>query len=606
MTASPAAEPATTAAPRRAARTARTTAAAPLLALVVLLLALDRLHAFAPSARPGRLGSLPGRIGRPNGRSAPASSLASSPPAAEPYDLVVIGGGSAGLTAAKFASTFGKSVCLVEAGKLGGDCTWTGCVPSKTLLARAKRAKIWREMQREYGGGGGEVDDASLRRMLNGVKRDIDANRREIYERDDGPERDIDANRREIYERDDGPEVLREAGIDVAIGRASFVDAKTVEVAGPAAEASDGVRRLTAKFGIVVATGAAPRDFASDIEGLDGVPHWTYENVWDEFFAYVEATEGRKKVTDARIVVAGGGPVGCELSQALSRLGCDVTLVSSSERLLPDAEEEASLALREAFEDEGMRVVCGRRVASVAEEGECGSLLATLDSGEVITGDRILVAAGRAPNTSGMNLSAIGVRIDPETNGIMTNSELETAARGVYAAGDCTGDRQFTHYAGFQGAIAARNALLPLADAGVSGDVPAATFTDPEVASFGLTQSAAEAEYGEDAVSVSYRRLERVDRAVCEGADKRGFLKVVYRTRSKKIVGATIVAPAAGELISELAVAREGGVGFDKLSTVMHAYPSYSIALQQMAADVYYDKLRKNRALYDFLKKVGL
>eukprot|EP00985_Skeletonema_marinoi_P017718 scaffold9785_cov124-Skeletonema_marinoi.AAC.1 len=185
-----------------------------------------------------------------------------------------------------------------------------------------------------------------------------------------------------------------------------------------------------------------------------------------------------------------------------------------------------------------------------------------------------------------MGLEDIGVDLCDKTKGISVNDNLETSAKGIYAAGDCTGDRQFTHYAGFQGAIAARNILLPLKDSGKRSDsIPAATFTDPEVASIGLTEDEAVMGYGADKVSVSFRKLSEVDRAICEDADMHGFLKIVYMTKTKQILGATIMAPSAGELISEIAVAKESKLSFDKLSTVMHAYPSYSIALQQMAAE---------------------
>jgi len=215
------------------------------------------------------------------------------------------------------------------------------------------------------------------------------------------------------------------------------------------------------------------------------------------------------------------------------------------------------------------------------------------------------VATGRVPNIQNLGLDNIGVQIN-SNNGILVDDNLQTSIKGVFAAGDCTGDRQFTHYAGYQGAIAARNILLPLKDRGVLSQVPATTFTDPEIASFGLTEEAAKQQLGEDLVSISHRSLSKVDRAVCEGTDTHGFIKIVYHTKTKQILGATIMSPAAGELISELSVAKDAKLSFDKMSTVMHSYPSYSIAIQQMAADVYYDKLKKSKLLYDILKKAGL
>lgn len=240
------------------------------------------------------------------------------------------------------------------------------------------------------------------------------------------------------------------------------------------------------------------------------------------------------------------------------------------------------------------------------KDGDDKSIMVTLDSHEPIVGDYILIATGRVPNVQNMGLDEIGVKLNRGTNGIQVDDKLQTSIKGIFAAGDCTGDRQFTHYAGYQGAIAARNILLPLKDLGVLSEVPSTTFTDPEIASFGLTEIAAIEKYGATAVSVSFRQLGKVDRAVCEGTDTNGFIKILYKTKTKRILGSTIMCPSAGEMISELSVAQETKLPFDKLATVMHSYPTYSIALQQMAAQVYYDKLKKSKALYDWLKILGL
>jgi len=419
----------------------------------------------------------------------------------------------------------------------------------------------------------------------------------------------IDDNRKLIYDKDDSPEALTKLGIDLVEGRASFVDAKTLDVMS---SESDGMMttscRLEAKYGIVIATGAAPKDISKDIAGLDNIPYWTYENVWNEFFSSIEE-DINMMVSQKRVIVVGGGPIGCELSQAINRLGCSVTLVASS-RLLPREELEASEELQKVLEKEGIQVICNSRVISVTNTDTKGSEVQTIEaklsSGEPIVGNHILVATGRVPNTKNMGLETLGIQIDSTSKGIKVNEKLETDIKGVYAAGDCTGDAQFTHYAGYQGAIAARNILLPLKDAGVLSEVPSTTFTDPEVASFGLTEQKAREEYGEESVSVAYRPLTGVDRAICEGVDAHGFLKIIYKSKNNQILGATIMAPSAGEMISELSVAKDAKLSFDALSRVMHSYPSYSIALQQMAAEVYYEKLKKNRGVYDLLKKAGL
>lgn len=498
------------------------------------------------------------------------------------YDIIIIGGGSAGLTAAKFAATFDKSVALVEAAKLGGDCTWTGCVPSKTMLSLSKRVYNWRKMNEKYGCSNNNNED-SYHQMLMDVKRQIDE------------------NRQRIYDNDDSPDVMQSLGIDFVEGRAYFLDSKTIEVNSTT---SSSPQQLTAKYGIVVGTGAIPQTL--NIQGLNQVPYWTYENVWNDFFVEVGQKNKARNLQDTKVIVVGGGPVGCELSQAISRLGCSVVIISKSDRLLPSGEEVASLELQRVFEKENIEVISGESAVSVTKD-ESDRVELTLESGRRVVGNHILIATGRKPNTDSMGLEEIGVAICGKTGGISVNDNLQTSIKSIYAAGDCTGDRQFTHYAGFQGAIAARNILLPLKDSGKRSDsVPAATFTDPEVASVGLTEDEAKLQHGEEDVSVAFRRLSEVDRAICEDADMHGFIKIMYQRKTKQILGATIMAPSAGELISEIAVARDSNLAFDKLSTVMHAYPSYSIALQQMAAEVYYDKLKKSKTLYDILKKVGL
>jgi len=455
-------------------------------------------------------------------------------------------------------------------------------VPSKTILSISKRVYNWRKMNEKYGSLNNDEIDDSQYRMLMDVKRQIDE------------------NRQRIYDHDDSPEVMQSLGIDVIEGSARFLDSKTVDVTSDSSSSS----QLTAKYGIVVATGAIPQIL--DIQGLGQGKYWTYENVWNDFFVDLEQSKP-KPLKDSTVIVVGGGPVGCELSQAISRLGCSVILISKSDRLLPSGEEIASTELQNVFEKEDIDVLCGESAVSVTRDESDGIITLTLKSGKSVVGNHILIATGRKPNTNNMGLEDIGVDLCDKTKGISVNDNLETSVKGIYAAGDCTGDRQFTHYAGFQGAIAARNILLPLKDSGKRSDsIPAATFTDPEVASIGLTEDEAVMGYGADKVSVSFRKLSEVDRAICEDADMHGFLKIVYMTKTKQILGATIMAPSAGELISEIAVAKESKLSFDKLSTVMHAYPSYSIALQQMAAEVYYDKLKNSKTLYDILKKIGL
>mmetsp|Transcript_24775 Transcript_24775/g.77879 ORF Transcript_24775/g.77879 Transcript_24775/m.77879 type:complete len:507 (+) Transcript_24775:3-1523(+) len=479
------------------------------------------------------------------------------------FDLLVVGGGSAGLTAAKFAARFGKSVALIERERLGGDCTWTGCVPSKTLLASAERAHAL-QTAAEFG----VAQPATVSVEMAAVKARIG---RTIGQ---------------IYDADDSPEALRALGIETVSGAATLVDTRRVSVS------SGGGGSATvyeATKGIVLATGARPRPL--DIRGIASVPHLTYEGIFS------------LDTLPERLTVVGGGPVGCELAQAFARLGSSVTLVAP--RLLPGHEPEASDDLAAALRADGVALVAARAAAVEARAG--GGHALTCSDGSVVEGTSLLSAVGRVPVTEGLGLSALGVELSAATGGIAVDAKLRTTVKGVYAAGDCTGDQQYTHYAGFQGAIAARNILLPLSDQGVATSrVPGCVFTSPEIAKVGLTESEARAEGKAGGVAVAYRRMGQVDRAVTMGEASLGFLKVVYEPRSGAILGATVMGPSAGELISEISVAMAGKVKLPALASIMHAYPTVSIALQQLAAEVYYNQLEASMPLYNALSRLGL
>jgi pyruvate/2-oxoglutarate dehydrogenase complex dihydrolipoamide dehydrogenase (E3) component len=500
------------------------------------------------------------------------------PPNHRVYDLVVIGGGAAGLTAAKLAATFDKSAVIIEQGRMGGDCTWTGCIPSKTLIASAKVAHLARNGDK-YGV------------LAENVRVDMSV----IQSR-------IASNIQRIHDEDDSPEAMAKLGIDTILGRATFKTSTTLEVTmGGGVDGtnnsnnstSETIMTIEAKEGIIVCTGATARRPDDSIPGLKGVDYLTYEEVWD------------LESLPQRLTIVGGGPIGCEFAQAFARLGSTVTQIAS--KLVDKEEPEASDTLEEVFASEGIRRVKGTLVQVERNGGNDGGHVAmcTGDDGTsvVVEGDILLVAVGRMPNVKGFGLEPLGVRFTA-TGGIETDKTLQTAVKGIYAAGDCTGDQQFTHYAGFQGAIAARNILLPFTDGGVLRDIPATTFTSPEISSVGLSQAGAIQEYGEAKVAVAFQRLEHVDRAICDGEEK-GFIKIIYLKHNLRIVGATVMSPSAGELISEISVAMRAKMPFDQLSYVVHSYPAYSIALQIMAAKINYSKTKKLKPILDFLKRLG-
>ena len=447
----------------------------------------------------------------------------------ESYDLIVIGGGSAGLTAAKFGAQLGLRVALVEADRIGGDCTWTGCIPSKSLVKAAKIAHDMRAADR-YG--------------LNVVEAVVDL--KAVIAR-------IKVVTEEVY-RGESAETLRNKGIDVFFGPARFLDSSTVQV--------ESVKLTGRRF--VIATGARPA--TPSIPGITEVNHLTYETVWE------------LQDLPERLLIVGGGPIGCELGQAFQRLGSKVTLVEAGLRLLPKDEPEASDLIYARLVEEGMDVRLG---ASVQRVWQKGTTIHAEVSGEDLHGNALLMAVGRTPRVDNLGLDRAGVAYT--ARGIEVSANLRTNRRHIYAAGDCLGGYQFTHYAGWQGFMAVRNAFLPGAAKAVLSQVPWATFTDPEVARVGLSEAQARASH-RDKVCVANWPLAKVDRALTEG-DLQGFLKVVHRTNGA-VLGATVVAPRAAEMVQEWGLAIDKGLKIGDLANSLHIYPAYSMGNMQAAADI--------------------
>jgi len=444
------------------------------------------------------------------------------------YDLVIIGGGSAGLTAVSLAVQLGARVALVERHRLGGDCTWTGCVPSKTLL---KAARVAHQMRHADHHGLAPVDqEVDLKAVMAHV-RDVIA---------------------DVYE-EESPAALRDEGVDVFLEEARFLDPHALAV---------GDVTLTFRHALI-ATGAHPS--VPGIEGLDDVEYLTYETIWD------------LEVLPKRLLVVGAGPVGCEMSQAFRRLGSEVTLVSSRDRILPRDDAEAAHVLEEVFASEGIDVRPNSRAQRVYQEG--GAIHVLTDDDQLV-GDALMVATGRRPSVEGLDLEKAGVSYS--ARGIQVNDHLQTNQPGIYAAGDCLGGYQFTHYAGWQAFIATRNALLPGASDGILDRVPWTTFTDPELAHVGLTEEQARESLG-DEVWICRWSMDQVDRARTEGATS-GFIKLVLQ-KDGTLLGATAVAGRAGEMIQEWIHALEHGLNVGDLAEDIHVYPTYATASMKAAAE---------------------
>jgi pyruvate/2-oxoglutarate dehydrogenase complex dihydrolipoamide dehydrogenase (E3) component len=464
------------------------------------------------------------------------------------YDLVVIGMGSGGLTAAELAVDLGLRVALVEKSRLGGDCLWTGCVPSKALLAAAKAAHTMRSADR-FGITAVEpsIDLAMVWRRVRAVQADIAAT-------------------------DDDPQHFRDMGAEVFMGSARLLDGEHVEIT-PMLGGEPLV--LETRF-VLVSTGSSPA--IPGIDGLDGIDVLTSENLFT--------------LTDppTSIAIIGGGPMGVETAQALRRLGLDVVLFQRAAILLP--REEATLVdhLTDVLVAEGVELHLTadvRRVEPLPDGRATVHAVVGHDAQVVnVTVDAVLVATGRTPNVDGLDLEVVGVATTPE--GIVVDERGRTAVRSVYAAGDVTGRRLHTNAAGFDAVQAVRDMFFP-GRASSRRTVPWCTFTDPELAHVGLTVAEAEELHGGD-TDVWRIDLDRNDRARTDAATTGGIVVVTAKGR---VVGAHVLAPAAGEMIHELAVAVHRELRVDELAELPHVYPTLSSSIGRLASEAAYERARR-------------
>ncbi|MDQ6926068.1 MAG: FAD-dependent oxidoreductase [Candidatus Eremiobacteraeota bacterium] len=421
----------------------------------------------------------------------------------------------------------GAKTVLVERDRLGGDCTWRGCVPSKALLHVASVAQTARTGER-FG-----IDTGTPA---------VDWNRVRAW---------LDRVRREIYDDADSPQALGRYGIRVVAGNASFLDAARLRVIGPSVEETLTARRF------VICTGSEPTPLSLD------VPYVTADTVFD--------VPERPR----RLVIAGGGPVGTECAQAFARLGTAVHLVASTGRLLPRDDSDHALALQGALETEGVRFSFGTRV--VAARFANGEKVVRLSSGVELSCDEILVAAGRTPRVAGFGLEAAGVEV--LDGAVVVDARCRTNVRHIFAAGDVTGPPYFTHAAEQMSKIAVANALLHLRRRYDASRVPWCTFTDPELAHAGAAESDLRAR--DVPFTVLAFPNDRLDRAIVDGATS-GSTKL-YVGRRGRILGASMLAPRAGEVIGEVALAIDAGMSVSKLAATMHPYPSYSYGSRRAA-----------------------
>ncbi len=450
------------------------------------------------------------------------------------YNLVVIGAGAAGLVSALGAAGMGARVALVERHLLGGDCLNVGCVPSKALIRAARAAADVRDAS-QFGvrtPPGANVDFPAVMERMRRLRASISPN--------------------------DSAERLRSAGVDVYLGQGRFTGPDTVHVEGQ-----------TLRFKkAVIATGARPAK--PSISGIEETGYLTNETV----FSLTELPR--------RLTVIGAGPIGCELAQAFARFGSQVHLIEAAHGVLPNEDRDAAEIVRQALLRDGVQLLCcGKQLQ--AGHSAAGKRLAVDSHGAhyEIAVDAILVGVGRTPNVEGLDLESAGVEYDK--TGVQVNDRLQTSNARIYAAGDICSRYKFTHAADAMARIVVQNALF-LGRAKVSAlTLPWCTYTDPEVAHVGLYEH--EAKERGLAVQTFEQRFRDVDRAILDGQTE-GFVRVLAELGSDKILGATIVAAHAGEMISEVTLAMVGRLGLKTIARTIHPYPTQAEAIRK-AADAY-------------------
>ncbi len=456
-------------------------------------------------------------------------------PAKFEYNVIAIGAGSAGLVTTYIGAAIKAKVALIEKHKMGGDCLNTGCVPSKAFIRSAKL-----------------LHEASNSKKYGIEKCKAQFTFSDVMERVQNVVNKIEPH--------DSVARYTELGVDCIQGEAKIVSPWEVEVNG---------KRLTTRS-IVLATGARP--LVPKIPGLAEVDYLTSDNVWN------------LRELPKRLVVLGGGPIGCELAQCFARFGSQVTQVEMAPRLMPREDADAANEVMQQFADEGISIAVSHKALRVEKEADGGVLVCEFDGKEVrISFDKILLALGRVANTEGFGLQELGITLN-KNGTIEANELMQTNYPNIYVCGDATGPYQFTHVAAHQAWYASVNALLApfwsfKADYRV---IPWATFTDPEVARVGLSED--EAKQKNITVEVTRYGIDDLDRAIADGNDH-GFVKVLTAPGKDKILGATIVGAHAGDLLAEFVLAMKWNIGLNKLLGTIHIYPTMAEANKYVAGN---------------------
>lgn len=472
------------------------------------------------------------------------------------YNIVVIGAGAAGLVTSYIGAVLKAKVLLIEKHEMGGDCLNTGCVPSKALIRSAKLVNQIRHSE-TYG-----IDNANAQINFEHVMNRVHAVIKAI-------------------EPHDSVDRYTGLGVECAKGNAELLSPWEVRIT-----ADDGSTRTVTGKNIVLATGARP--FVPAMPGLQDSDFYTSDTVWSA------------RELPQRLVVLGGGPIGCELAQCFARLGSEVTQVDLAPRIMPREDEDVSAFVMERFAHEGIRILTHHQAVRV--EGQAGQRQLVLKSpqGEVsVPFDKLLIAIGRVARTEGFGLEKLGIGLTPQKT-IAVNEYLETEIPHIYVCGDAAGPYQFTHFAAHQAWYASVNALFKglrrfAVDLRV---VPAATYVDPEVARVGLNEQEAKAKG--IAYEVTRYGIDDLDRAIAD-SEAEGFVKVLTPPGKDRILGVTIVGSHAGELLAEWTLAMKHGLGLGKILGTIHAYPTWAESAKYAAGE--YRRARQPVALLAWLEK---
>ncbi len=467
------------------------------------------------------------------------------------FDLIVIGGGAGGLVAAKLAKGLGKKVAIVEKNKLGGECTWTGCVPSKTFIKIASVAHQLKNLEKF-----GLSTSPEMSLNANNVMKQVNSIVEKVYSTHT-------------------PEVLENLGIKVFIGSPQFLNNHEIKL-------ND--KKLSAKK-FIITTGSSP--FVPPIKGIDQVSYLTNQT----FF--------KLERLPSSLVVIGGGPIGTELASASNRLGTDVTIIEMTENILAREDKELSQILLEKLKSEGVKILTQTKVEEVAQqENKIIITCSKENQTQTLETNALLIATGRKPNIEKLDLEKAGVEYNKK--GVVTNKKLRTTAKNIYACGDVVGPYQFSHMAEYQAIIATKNALLPIKKSVDYSHTIWVTFSDPELARAGMSEEEARALYGEK-IKVYKQEYKAIDRSMTDQSEI-GLAKFVC-TKKGKLLGAHILGSRAGEIIHEVQLGKRFGINFAKFEKVIHAYPAYSDIVKKAARKCYIDLL-KNNFWIKLLKKI--